>query len=132
MECSRCESTHSLVPPAKPAPSTLDPETPSHQPSKGYPIKLLNPGGPCSPADIYLASQLDLLEKGVRFLARGNDLRTAKIPWKQVAEYIHGNGGSYLFGNSTCRKRWDKLVADKVGRNGKINSWFFDGDGEDQ
>lgn len=43
-------------------------------------------------------------------LAKSDDLSTAKIPWKQVAEYIASNGGSYHFGNTTCRKRWDKLV----------------------
>ncbi|CRK21264.1 hypothetical protein BN1708_013052, partial [Verticillium longisporum] len=32
-----------------------------------------------------------------------------KVPWKQVAEYIQQKGGSYLFGNATCRKKWDEL-----------------------
>jgi hypothetical protein len=27
-----------------------------------------------------------------------------------VAEYILHKGGSYLFGNSTCRKKWDELM----------------------
>ncbi|KAK1580072.1 uncharacterized protein LY79DRAFT_592498 [Colletotrichum navitas] len=40
----------------------------------------------------------------------GNDPSSTKIPWKQVAEYIQRNGGSYLFGNATCRKKWDELV----------------------
>ncbi|KAI9873919.1 MAG: hypothetical protein M1830_010403 [Pleopsidium flavum] len=34
-----------------------------------------------------------------------------KIPWKQVAEYIWKNGGSYHFGNATCRKKWDETSA---------------------
>ncbi|OJJ98200.1 hypothetical protein ASPACDRAFT_1857528 [Aspergillus aculeatus ATCC 16872] len=29
-----------------------------------------------------------------------------KVSWKQVALYIHENGGSYLFGNATCKKKW--------------------------
>lgn len=29
-----------------------------------------------------------------------------KIPWKKVAQYIWNNGGSYHFGNSTCKKKW--------------------------
>lgn len=33
----------------------------------------------------------------------------AKIPWKKVAEYIEKNGGSYRFGNATCRKKWDEI-----------------------
>ncbi|KXX80994.1 hypothetical protein MMYC01_205178 [Madurella mycetomatis] len=57
---------------------------------------------------------LRLLEKGVRELAHSPDLKTAKIPWKKVAEYIVNNGGSYHFGNSTCRKRWDELVREQA------------------
>jgi hypothetical protein len=29
-----------------------------------------------------------------------------KIPWKRVSDYIIANGGSYQFGNATCRKKW--------------------------
>ncbi|RAH81066.1 hypothetical protein BO86DRAFT_410384 [Aspergillus japonicus CBS 114.51] len=29
-----------------------------------------------------------------------------KVSWKQVALYIYENGGSYLFGNATCKKKW--------------------------
>lgn len=47
-------------------------------------------------------------------MAHGPDLKTAKIPWKKVAEYIVNNGGSYHFGNSTCRKRWDELVREQT------------------
>ncbi|KAI9886177.1 MAG: hypothetical protein M1823_002029 [Watsoniomyces obsoletus] len=32
-----------------------------------------------------------------------------KVPWKLVAEYIAKNGGSYHFGNATCRKKWDEI-----------------------
>ncbi|KAH8673542.1 hypothetical protein BX600DRAFT_433163 [Xylariales sp. PMI_506] len=54
-----------------------------------------------------------LLKKAVRKLARGRDITTPnlKISWKQVADYIVNHGGSYQFGNATCRKRWDELVA---------------------
>ncbi len=61
----------------------------------------------------------------MRLLARGENLRTAKIPWKRVANYIYRNGGTYLFGNSTCRKRWDSLVAGQEERSGSINLPFF-------
>ncbi|KAI1002999.1 hypothetical protein K3495_g5205 [Podosphaera aphanis] len=48
-----------------------------------------------------------LLKQAVNRLApKGN---RSKIPWKKVAEFIVENGGSYHFGNSTCRKRWDEL-----------------------
>ena len=43
--------------------------------------------------------------------AGGEAESTTKIPWKPVAEYIATNGGSYHFGYSTCRKKWDELVA---------------------
>lgn len=32
-----------------------------------------------------------------------------KVPWKKVADYIWENGGSYHFGNATCKKRWLKI-----------------------
>ncbi|KMP09714.1 hypothetical protein CIRG_08947 [Coccidioides immitis RMSCC 2394] len=32
-----------------------------------------------------------------------------KISWKQVAEYIWRNGGSYQFGNATCKKKWAEI-----------------------
>ncbi|KAK1721371.1 uncharacterized protein BDZ83DRAFT_583691 [Colletotrichum acutatum] len=51
-----------------------------------------------------------LLQRAVRKFAKGSDPASTKIPWKQVAEYIQRNGGSYLFGNATCRKKWDELV----------------------
>ncbi|CAJ2506260.1 Uu.00g003900.m01.CDS01 [Anthostomella pinea] len=51
--------------------------------------------------DIYL------LKKAVRKLAPDG----AKVPWKQVSDYITHHGGSYHFGNSTCRKKYDDLVA---------------------
>ncbi|KAK7745615.1 hypothetical protein SLS62_009723 [Diatrype stigma] len=53
---------------------------------------------------------IQLLKKAVHKLARGRELSSAKIPWKEVAQYIFDHGGSYLFGNATCRKRWDDLV----------------------
>lgn len=37
-----------------------------------------------------------------------------------MAEYIFSKGGSYLFGNSTCRKKWDEVVeARKVKGRGR-------------
>lgn len=55
-----------------------------------------------------------LLRKAVeRYRWRGKVVagRRGRIPWKKVAEYIKVNGGSYHFGNATCRKKWDELVA---------------------
>ncbi len=49
--------------------------------------------------------------------AKGDDLANTKIPWKKVGEYIVDNGGSYHFGNTTCRKRWDMLTVQNQGDN---------------
>ncbi|KAJ5936668.1 hypothetical protein N7466_003118 [Penicillium verhagenii] len=32
-----------------------------------------------------------------------------KVPWKKVAQYIWANGGSYQFGNATCKKKWCEI-----------------------
>ncbi|OBT77161.1 hypothetical protein VF21_05054 [Pseudogymnoascus sp. 05NY08] len=60
-----------------------------------------------------------LLREGVeRFRCgkgRGRGSRGGKTPWKRVAEYIEGNGGSYRFGNATCRKMWDRLGEEEEG-----------------
>ncbi|PWY71053.1 hypothetical protein BO94DRAFT_526315 [Aspergillus sclerotioniger CBS 115572] len=32
--------------------------------------------------------------------------RSPKVSWKKVAQYIWANGGSYHFGNATCKKKW--------------------------
>jgi hypothetical protein len=41
--------------------------------------------------------------------ALNSDQKLVKVPWKKVAEYIAGNGGSYHFGNSTCKRKWIEL-----------------------
>ncbi|KAE8831729.1 hypothetical protein HRS9139_05971 [Pyrenophora teres f. teres] len=35
--------------------------------------------------------------------------RLGKVAWKKVADYIRAHGGSYHFGNSTCKKKWEDL-----------------------
>ncbi|KAK3369400.1 hypothetical protein B0T24DRAFT_360078 [Lasiosphaeria ovina] len=73
---------------------------------------------------------LRLLEVAVRTLARGDLSPTAnvraKISWKQVADYIYNNDGTYLFGNSTCRKRWDELVATHVAAGKDVRRPFYE------
>jgi hypothetical protein len=82
-------------------------------------------------------TDIRLLEEGVRKLARlppsshgynrysssravtEKELPMARVPWKQVAEYIVNNGGTYKFGNSTCRKRWDELRASQKVKSGR-------------
>ncbi|KAI9838574.1 MAG: hypothetical protein M1819_004886 [Sarea resinae] len=63
-----------------------------------------------------------LLEEAVMLLAReprgfklAKDKRdTPTISWKQVAAYIANHGGSYHFGNGTCKKKWDELRSEDV------------------
>ncbi|KAK1756299.1 hypothetical protein QBC47DRAFT_444648 [Echria macrotheca] len=93
----------------------------------------------------WTAKDLYLLEKAVRKLARpvskylpngdsnGEDennkkvtkLADARIPWKLVAEYIIKHGGSYHFGNSTCRKKWDEVVEQQLQLGNDIDRPFF-------
>jgi hypothetical protein len=47
------------------------------------------------------------------------------VPWKKVAEYIVAHGGSYHFGNSTCRKRWDELVREQTALGKDLRQPFF-------
>ncbi|OBT99644.1 hypothetical protein VE01_02091 [Pseudogymnoascus verrucosus] len=58
-----------------------------------------------------------LLREGVeRFsCGKGRGRGRGKTPWKRVAEFIEGNGGSYRFGNATCRKMWDRLGGEEEG-----------------
>ncbi|KAF2031283.1 hypothetical protein EK21DRAFT_63591, partial [Setomelanomma holmii] len=37
------------------------------------------------------------------------DQRLAKVPWKKVADRIYAKGGSYHFGNSTCKRKYTEL-----------------------
>ncbi|ODH15274.1 hypothetical protein ACO22_06455 [Paracoccidioides brasiliensis] len=39
----------------------------------------------------------------------GDEIRSPKISWKQVGEHIWRNGGSYHFGNATCKKKWSQI-----------------------
>ena len=51
--------------------------------------------------------ELNRLDEGWRTATREQQL--AKLSWKKVAEYISKNGGSYHFGNSTCKKKWMQI-----------------------
>ncbi|EEQ34907.1 hypothetical protein McanCB56680_000263 [Microsporum canis] len=61
-------------------------------------------------------SDLRLLCEAVRRFAEphitpdmGEELLPPKISWKQVGDYIWMKGGSYHFGNATCKKKWAEL-----------------------
>ncbi|OAX82003.1 hypothetical protein ACJ72_03652 [Emergomyces africanus] len=44
----------------------------------------------------------------------GEDIASPTISWKQVGEYIWKNGGSYHFGNATCKKKWAQIREDVI------------------
>ncbi|KAK3295359.1 uncharacterized protein B0H64DRAFT_358893 [Chaetomium fimeti] len=73
---------------------------------------------------------LRLLEAAVRALSHTADPISAKVPWKKVADHILLHGGSYHFGNSTCRKRWDELVREQAMQGRGVRGPFFFGDEE--
>ncbi|OXV06167.1 hypothetical protein Egran_06066 [Elaphomyces granulatus] len=62
---------------------------------------------------------IQLLREAVRTLSgpnkkrllNQNDIQLPKVPWKKVAEYIWYHGGSYQFGNATCKKKWCEIQA---------------------
>ena len=59
-------------------------------------------------------TQINLLRKAVLKLGTGRGPTwLKKISWKDVAEYIVDNGGSYRFGNATCRKKWDEMAEEE-------------------
>jgi hypothetical protein len=33
-----------------------------------------------------------------------------KISWKKVAAYIKEQGGSYLFGNAVCKRKYNEVI----------------------
>ncbi|KAI1941748.1 hypothetical protein LOZ66_001229 [Ophidiomyces ophidiicola] len=45
--------------------------------------------------------------------------QSPKISWRQVAEYIWNNGGSYHFGNAACKKKWVELREQRLRRSPK-------------
>ena len=37
-----------------------------------------------------------------------------RVSWKKVAQYIWSHGGSYQFGNATCKKKWCDIHGIKI------------------
>lgn len=73
-----------------------------------------------------------LLIEAVDFMARGRTIGNFKVAWKAVSERIVDNGGSYRFGNTTCRKRYDLLVEQGLIRNSRRGSEDNYEDDEDE
>ncbi|KAL4883760.1 hypothetical protein BJY04DRAFT_216100 [Aspergillus karnatakaensis] len=57
----------------------------------------------CEAVNLYSETGLNTCASACRS-RRGS--QAAKIPWKKVAQYIRSHGGSYHFGNATCKKKW--------------------------
>ncbi|EOD45551.1 bis(5-nucleosyl)-tetraphosphatase [Neofusicoccum parvum] len=73
---------------------------------------------------LWMAEDVHLLREGVKMLMAGSlypgvdaaaldvdemDVDASKVPWRKVADYIFEHGGSYHFGNATCKKQWLKI-----------------------
>jgi hypothetical protein len=58
--------------------------------------------------------ELKRLEDDGRALDAGQRLQ--KVPWKKVADHIFDKGGSYHFGNATCKKKWGEISSRANGR----------------
>lgn len=55
--------------------------------------------------------QLSDLDDSYRNVDREH--RLSKISWKKASEYIRENGGTYTFGNATCKKKWIELEKER-------------------
>ncbi|OJI84149.1 hypothetical protein ASPTUDRAFT_122142 [Aspergillus tubingensis CBS 134.48] len=42
------------------------------------------------------------------------DNQLPKVSWKRVAQYIRAHGGTYHFGNATCKKKWCEVHGVKM------------------
>ncbi|KAI0393910.1 hypothetical protein F5Y17DRAFT_458441 [Xylariaceae sp. FL0594] len=51
-----------------------------------------------------------LLKQAVQIYASESG-SVRSVSWKKVGVYIKDHGGSYHFGNATCRKKWDEMVS---------------------
>lgn len=46
----------------------------------------------------------------IKFTKDADKITRDNVPWKLVAEYMVSHGGSYGFGYTTVRKRWEYLM----------------------
>jgi hypothetical protein len=56
----------------------------------------------------YVQEELDRIDAHQHH-GLAHDQRLTKVPWKKVADKIHANGGTYHFGNSTCKRKYMEL-----------------------
>lgn len=61
---------------------------------------------------MFAATKQDkLLKRAVtKFTKDVDEVTRDNVPWKLVSEYMIDHGGSYLFGYTTVRKRWEYLM----------------------
>ncbi|KAF1841589.1 uncharacterized protein K460DRAFT_409048 [Cucurbitaria berberidis CBS 394.84] len=57
--------------------------------------------------DRFVEQELDRIDSTLAYpQALSLDQKLVKVQWKKVAENIDEQGGSYHFGNSTCKRKW--------------------------
>lgn len=61
---------------------------------------------------LFPTPQDKLLKRAViKFGKDVGEITRDNVPWKLVSEYMSDHGGSYHFGYTTVRKRWEYLMA---------------------
>ncbi|OQE26515.1 hypothetical protein PENSTE_c005G10452 [Penicillium steckii] len=73
----------------------------------------------CHSPDTLLKLTMNLPQAQVQVQAQVQRLQnqlgqSPKVPWKKVSQYIWNNGGSYQFGNATCKKKWCEIHGIKM------------------
>jgi hypothetical protein len=58
---------------------------------------------------MFVQQDLDRINSNCLHQTLSYEQRLAKVQWKKVADSIHTGGGSYHFGNSTCKRKWQEL-----------------------
>ncbi|KAF2500992.1 hypothetical protein BU16DRAFT_598758 [Lophium mytilinum] len=61
---------------------------------------------------LHLAVQREIEGLETSGFSRAADIQAlgSKVSWKKVADCIMAKGGSYRFGNATCKKKWKELM----------------------
>ncbi|KAI5296021.1 hypothetical protein KEM52_006040 [Ascosphaera acerosa] len=60
---------------------------------------------------VWTPNDIRLLCEAVQVIGTGSKKGDKKAPWTEIANYITSRGGSYCFGNTTCKRKWTSLMA---------------------
>ncbi|KAF7595795.1 hypothetical protein BBP40_004606 [Aspergillus hancockii] len=63
----------------------------------------------CDAVNAFLGAENQGHNSHVPMRRSGMATQVPKVSWKQVGQYIWAHGGSYHFGNATCKKKWCEI-----------------------